>query len=289
MNNSKFNWENFLLEYLCETASRIREIDRQGGGRKILGGVRGRPDDEELEIDQVGEKILAGKIKKHKLSIKVFSEHGVFGEQNNPEFFGALDPFDGSAFFKRGLHRNWYAALGIFDKKSNPVASGAVDILGNFIYLAIEKGSWRIDLESGDKTTLLPSQKKTLDEKSAISVVFYKMRRAKAFFEEYKSFISKLADTCLLIDGSNPLTVANVAEGGIECYLILNMPRIEIDTTLFIAQKAGCLMSLFGRGGKGKIKSEPYRFLPGKQGERVDVICSANWDIAKDAFRKMEN
>jgi len=120
--------ERIIGEYLLLTTDKVRKRAERGYGKRVIGKVRGRPEDEEISIDKVGEDILERLLEKYKLPALVFSEHRTFGSKK-PEIFGALDPFDGSKLFKKGFEHMWYTALAFYDLNGKPISCGISDIL----------------------------------------------------------------------------------------------------------------------------------------------------------------
>lgn len=151
--------EKVLKDYLFQTTEKVRQRAEKGYGKRVIGKVRGRPEDEEISIDKVGEDILERLLEKYKLPVLVFFEHRVLGKRK-PEFFGALDPFDGSKLFQRGFEHMWYTALSFYRIDGEPIATGIADILNEKFYLNLSKENYLFSLKDGQKTRIFPLREK---------------------------------------------------------------------------------------------------------------------------------
>jgi len=136
--------KKLLLEYLGEVTQEVRKKAASDKGREVVGGVINRPEDIEIKIDRVGEVILEKLLKKYKIKATVFSEpdgRDIKTGGENPDFYGAIDPFDESFLYMRGFQHHWYSVLSFYDEESNPIFTGVADILNEKFYLKEEKGN----------------------------------------------------------------------------------------------------------------------------------------------------
>lgn len=145
--------KNLLIAYLTETAKEVKKRATNGEGRQILGEVINRPEDIEIGIDRVGEEILGKLLKKYDLKATIFSEPENRDIENGdtPDFYGSIDPFDGSALFLKGFEHNWYSALSFYDKERKPISTGIADILNEKFYISDEDGNYVLDMNSGKR------------------------------------------------------------------------------------------------------------------------------------------
>ena len=265
------NYEAFALDFLTETTEKIKELEKKDFGRNVVGGVKGKPDDEEIGIDIIGEKILKKKLAEYNISAQVFSEHYNI-DSTNPDVFIVIDPFDGSSIYKHGLPHMWYVALGIFDKNHNPVFAGVSEIMANRIYFTRPDGSYVKFLYNDDEKKLVPNFNKTKID--SISAYIMKQRRLLGFHAKFKEFLSSLGPKALIYPNGGPGIFPYVAGGNIDAYIVDDETRLEIDSGFFIAQNAGCLINEITKDGL-----VPYKFIPGKQQQRVNLLITPNKEI----------
>ncbi len=278
--------KDLLMEYLTETTQEVRKIAAQGEGRQILGEVINRPEDLEIGIDQVGEEILEKLLKKHQLSATVFSEpekreikNGKHGE---PQFYGSIDPFDGSMLYLRGFEHNWYTVLSFFDKDRQPIFTGISDILNEKFYISEEKGNYLLDLKSGKKTEIFPSKRKTLTEPIVLASYLMSSQYSSKFLNIFGDLMKNMHSKALLYPQGGSFIYAFLASGLIDAYVMFNEPRSEIDPGFAIAKKAGCqIVSVNSDGTR-----EDYKFIPGKQHDKVGLLVAAATPELRDALIK---
>jgi len=269
-----------LGEFLKEVTREVKERASRNEGREIIGDVINRPEDIEIGIDRVGEDILEGLVKKHELNVKIFSEPDGrdIENGNNPDFYGSIDPFDGSVLYLRGFEHNWYSALSFFDKERVPLCTGVADILNEKLYLSDEEGNYSFNLKTGKKKTLTPSGKKDLKGTVIIASYLMSYRYSKEFFSNFKQMIEGLGPKALLYPQGGSFIYAFLASGLIDAYLMFNEPRSEIDPGFFMAKRAGCEVVSVKPDGT----HEDYRFVPGKQHDKVDLLVAASTPELKD-------
>lgn len=260
-------------EYLIEAMKAIKKAIEQGKGRKITGDVKRRPEDFETSIDLIGEEILEKLIKKYRLPLLIFPEHNTsLGEKENPEIFGALDSFDGTKLFYHKFEHMWYSVISIYDKDSNPVFGGIIDILNEKLYISKDNGNYLISLRNPDKEEqIFPSKIKSLSQNPTIASYVMSNQYFPKFFQYFGKLIEKLDPKTLFYPNGGSCIYAYLASGQIDAYIMFNEPRSEIDPGLAIAQMAGCKTAAINYDGSYK----DYKFLQKKQHDKVDLFIIA--------------
>ena len=95
---------NIFLNYASVANQALHPMVEAGQGRSSLGSVPGREHDEQLQIDAMGEPILANLIRDARLPAFVFGEHNYHDySDGDPKVGFTIDPFDNSGEFARGL------------------------------------------------------------------------------------------------------------------------------------------------------------------------------------------
>jgi fructose-1,6-bisphosphatase/inositol monophosphatase family enzyme len=264
--------KDVLIEYLSETTDELRRIAKKQGGRQILAEVANRPDDVEIAIDRVGEKVLAKILKKHKLKAVVFSEprEREIGSQAEPEIYGSLDPFDGTVLYLKGFEENWYTCLSFYNKKGEPLATGIADVLNKTFYITGEKGNYI--LKYGQKRAIFPSQRKSTADKNFVLASFVMSSvYSKKFFDVFGNLLNNLSPKALFYPNGGSFIYAYLAAGIVDVYIMFDEPRSEIDPGFPIAQRAGCkIVSVEPNGSY-----QDYKFLPDKRDEKVGLLIAA--------------
>ena len=272
MDNQKI--KNLLIDYLTETTKEVNKRAVVGQGREILGPVINRPEDIEIGIDRVGEEVLEKLLKKYELNATVFSEPDgrdikVGGE---PEFFGSIDPFDGSVLYLRGFEHNWYTVLSFFDKEKNPICCGVSDILNEKFYISDDSENYVLDLKTGKKSKIIPSQKRKLIEPIVLASYLMSSQYSTKFLEIFGDLIGNMHSKALVYPQGGSFIYAFLASGLVDAYVMFNEPRSEIDPGFMIAKKAGCSVVTIDVDGSYK----DYEFVPGRQHDKVDLLIASS-------------
>jgi len=280
VNNQKLN--NLLIEYLTETTKEVRERAVRGEGRQIVGDVINRPEDIEIGIDRVGEEILEGLLKKHNLKATVFSEPDGRDIENgdDPDFYGSIDPFDGSVLYLRGFEQNWYSALSFYDKERKPICTGITDILNEKFYISDENGNYLLD--NGQKKKISPSSRKKLTEPIVLASYLMSSQYSSKFLDIFGDLVKSLHPKALFYPQGGSFIYAFLASGLIDAYVMFNEPRSEIDPGFPIAKAAGC--SVVSVDSDGSYRD--YEFIPGKQHDKVDLlIVTVNSELRDELIK----
>ena len=282
MANQKLN--NLLIEYLTETTKEVRKKAAKEEGRQILGEVINRPEDIEIGIDRVGEDILERLLEKHDLKATIFSEPEGRDIENgdDPDFYGSIDPFDGSVLYLRGFEQNWYSALSFYDKERKPLTTGIADILNEKFYITEEDGNYLLDTNSGQKRKISPSSRKTLSEPIVLASYLMSSQYSSKFLDIFGDLIRDLHPKALFYPQGGSFIYAFLALGLVNAYIMFNEPRSEIDPGFPIAKRAGC--SIVSVDSDGSYKD--YQFIPGKQHDKVDLLIAAATPELRDQLIK---
>lgn len=278
--------EELVADYLVETVKETRKIAAAGKGREVLGETINRPEDLEIGIDQVGEKVLAGLLAKHKICATVFSEPEKReiknGQCAEPELYGAIDPFDGSMLYLRGFEHNWYTVLSFFNKERKPICTGVADILNEKFYFSGQGGNYLLDNNTGKKKKIFPSQRKKLTEPIVLASYVMSSQYSAKFLDVFGDLIKNMHVKALLYPQGGSFIYAFLASGLVDAYVMFNEPRSEIDPGFGIAQSAGCEIVSVNSDGT----YEDYEFIPGKQQDKVGLLVAAVTPELRDELIK---
>jgi len=276
--------KNLLMEYLTETTKEVRKIAKLGKGREILGEVINRPEDIEIGIDRVGEEILKNLLKKHNLEAKIFSEpeHSNIENGDNPQIYGSIDPFDGSVLFLRGFEHNWYTALSFYSKEREPITTGIADILNQKFYLSDGKENYLLDINSGQKKKIRPSQRKKLTEPIVLASYLMSSQYSEKFLNIFGDLIKNLHPKALFYPNGGSYIYAYLASGLVDAYVMFTEPRSEIDPGFPIARIAGCQIVRVDSDGSWR----DYQFIPGRQHDKVNLLIATSTPQLRDELIK---
>ena len=243
-----------------------------------------RPEDIEIGIDRVGEDILERLLEKHDLKATIFSEPEGRDIENgdDPDFYGSIDPFDGSVLYLRGFEQNWYSALSFYDKERKPLTTGIADILNEKFYITEEDGNYLLDTNSGQKRKISPSSRKTLSEPIVLASYLMSSQYSSKFLDIFGDLIRDLHPKALFYPQGGSFIYAFLALGLVNAYIMFNEPRSEIDPGFPIAKRAGC--SIVSVDSDGSYKD--YQFIPGKQHDKVDLLIAAATPELRDQLIK---
>lgn len=282
MNYQKLN--NLLVEYLFSASKEIREKVSKGEGKQILGEVINRPEDVEIRIDRVGEEIIENLLKKYNLKAFIFSEPEGRDIKTGdiPDFYGAIDPFDGSVLFLKGIEQNWYTVLSFYDKQRNPITTGIADVLNEKFYISNKEENYLLNIRNNKKKKILPSREKKISENFVLASYLMSSQYSKKFLDVFGDLIKNLPPKALIYPQGGSFIYAYLASGIVDAYIMFDEPRSEIDPGFPIAKKAGC--SVVSVDKKGNY--ENYEFIPNKQHDKVDLLIAAATPELRDELIK---
>lgn len=272
--------KNLVREYLPRVVKEVKEKIKQNQGKEIVGEVLNRPDDLEIGIDKVGEEVLTELLKKHNVCACIFSEpeNGEITNGEHIDFYGSIDPFDGSMIFLRGFEHNWYSALSFFDKERKPVCCGIVDILNEKFFISDERGAFLFNPKTGEERQIFPSKRRTLNEPLVIASYLMSPRYSVKFFKVFGNVLEKAHTKTLIYPQGGSFIYAYLASGLVDAYMMFNEPRSEIDAGFCMAKAAGCEVVSVNPDGT----FEDYEFLPGEQHGKIDFFVAANGPQLRD-------
>lgn len=264
--------EELIRKYLSEVTKTVLSLAKKRRGRRISGSVPGRSvtEDLKIELDQVCENILKKVLREFEIRIRVYSEHETYGNLS-PEYLCAIDPFDGSGLYRRGFEFEWYSVLTIFNLKGVPLIGGAADILGNKIYLADSKKRRCFLLENGKQAKVLRRTKKNaVNGQTRIAAYLMDSDYLLPWVERMKNLLKKFPGVWIWPNGGAGI-YHMISAGKIHAYIMFNEPRSEIDPGLAFAKA-----SSYAVVSVQKDRScQDYKFMPGKQSERVPFFIAA--------------
>lgn len=263
----------FVQEYLKETIETVLLLAEEGEGRQIHGKVEGRllTEDVELTIDRTCEDIFYNLLRKSELPVQVYSEHGT-QEHSCPDYFCAIDPFDGSALFCLGHWFEWYSALSFYDRDCNPLVGGIADILRRRIYIADceRRACWFLDLDSNRRSRIFPAKKKTIDDQIKMASYLMNPGYLLSWVDKMRKLLKSFPGRLIFPNGGAGI-YHMIADGRVHAYVMCNEPRSEIDPGLAFAKAAGFPVVSVNPNGT----YDHYDFSPGRQTEKVDFFIAA--------------
>ena len=277
--------ETILINYSEEIIKQVKKEAIMGRGREILGGVINRPEDTEIGIDKLGEKIIEKIIKKYNLNTTIFSEpeDGTIKIGDDvSDFYISIDPFDGSLFYLRGFESNWFSALSFYDKNKIPLLTSIVDILNEKYYITKRDGNYLVSVNTGEERKIFPSTKEHIDDSVVLASYIMSSQYSKKFFNIFGDLILNLHPKALLYPNGGSYIYAYLASGLVDAYIMFDEPRSEIDPGFPIAKRIGCEIVSINENGS----FENYNFLPGHQHDKVDLLIATSTSKLRDILIK---
>ncbi len=266
---------------LRRVASEVTAMARQGEGRQVVGEVPGRSESEDVEIgvdsrcDAIFDEALAGV----GAAVRVYSEHGqrLVGS-GQPEYLVAVDPFDGSGLYRRGIPAEWWSAASYFDAAGRPLGGGAVDILRGELYLADARGVSVGPVDGGSRERVEPSRRTALGDD--VTLAAYLMQPS--YMTEWVARMGRLLTRypgLRVWPNGGACIYGWLARGRVDAYVMFDEPRSEIDPGIGLAVRSGT--RLFEAGRDGALSE--YEFTPGASAGRVRMfIASCTEDLAAE-------
>ncbi len=273
----------------------LRDKVLQWVGTRTIGAVEGRPDDDEIEIDSVGEENFKSIVKNNRYPIRVNSEHSSYGPQRGIKIRAAQDPYDNSSQYKRRLPVPVFSCLSEYDLDGNPVGGTIVNIRDAKVYLSINGRNCVIDnfLDGTPPRAISKSNKTTIKDPNITIASYtgsaeYAMQFYSSFDEDEGKFKVNFGNMIKDMDrkgrtyaDGGAFIYALLAEGVIDAYVMRNEPISEIAPGAALAQTAGC--TLWCIDEKGNI--ENYKFDHKKFRQEVHLfITAATPELAKEIY-----
>src|SRR3989344_6455750 len=271
-----------LIKYLTETMIEVKKRAEKDQGREILGEVINRPEDVEIGIDRVGEDILERLLKENQIKATIYSEPEGRDIENGNDFYGAIDPFDGSALFLKGFEHNWYTVLSFYDEDKKPIVTGIADILNEKFYIMYNGRAYLLDPKTGEEKNISPSKNKKITEPIVLATYLMKSTYSTKFLEFFGDLVKNMHPKALLYPQGGSFIYSYLASGLIDAYVMFNEPRSEIDPGFPIAKAAGC--SVVSVDSDGRYRD--YEFLPGRQHDKVDLLIASSTPEIRDQLIK---
>lgn len=264
-----------LLSYAQKAIDALHGPVRKGESKQVIASVPGRPEDEQLAIDALGEHVLTGIIRDAKLQAFVFGEHNDYNLGNGEaQIFFVIDSFDNTSQYKRGLDTPPYTVVSAYDKEGNPLGTVIGDIKDKKAYISINGENFLLDLETGEKKKIAKSDKTTIkDPQITIASYLGSNEYSKEFLRFFCPMIEGMAPKGVLYGGGGSYIYGLMASGAVDAYVMFNEPYSEIFTGLPIALAAGCTVISVDKE-TGEIKE--LKFDPKKMKEDPDTYKSGS-------------
>ncbi len=260
---------------------RLTETFRaEGRGREAIGSVPGRPETEDVEIglDRACQEAIEGWLGRTGAPIEVHSEHGVsrVGPAGSaPEYVVAVDPFDGSGLYARGIPAEWWSVVSAFEAGTlAPVAGAAADVLRREVYSAGPGGVNVGPLDGDSPANVNPNGRRGLDDGAVIALYLMSPVYRSHWTDRGAAFMDMLARRfpgCLLWPNGGSCIYPWIARGIVDAYISFDEPVSEIDPGLAFAHFAG--YPVFEVRDDGTLK--PHVLVPGRMAERTPLLITA--------------
>lgn len=281
---------NIFLDYAAVANQTLHPMVEAGQGRSSLGSVPGRPDDEQLAVDAMGEYILANLIRDVHLPAFVFGEHSTHDySDGNPQVAFTIDAFDNTSEYERGLDTPVYSVLGAYNPDGSPIGSVVVDIRGQKAYVSIRKENYITDLSSKAMHQTIETPKaitSVKDDRLTIATYLGSNEYNLKFFDNFRNLVEDMPKKGRLYGNGGSFIYAFLATGAVDAYIMFDEPHSEILPGLPLALAAGCIASsvnlVNGDAEEYKFDPEfitsPERYTNGK----VDLFIAARTPELRD-------
>lgn len=265
-----------LTAYAEQSINVLRVMVRRGEGRQVLGSVVNRPEDEELQIDATGERILYLLVNEYRLPTFLLGEHNRYqyinAERETPHVILPNDPFDNSSQYKRGLDTPPYTVLGAYHTDGEPIGAVIGDIRDKRVYFAVNGETYVKDFENGETRPLKKSERTTLrDDNATLATYLGSNEYSLSFFRHFGKLIEDMPPKAVLYGGGGAYIYGLLASGAVDAYVMFDEPRTEIDPGVPLALVAGCTVVSVNPDGT----FEDYQFDSNRHDENVPLFIAA--------------
>lgn len=269
-------WAELALGSVAAAMRRVREL--AGRGTEV---VQQRPagyrtfDPEIIRADLAAEEAILDHLKRSGARAVVLTEEaGRVRLEGDPErSFGGIedgyvviDPFDGSALYRRQLPAFWYSCIGLYGSDGEPRAAAVADLLAGTIDFCNDQASYTGRLDGGaldSSERLQPSE--VTDLREAYLSIF--VMKPDYMYPTVVKYMPLLRGCRYIFANGGPASFSDVAHGRLDVYIGVKEAATEVFTGLPIALRAGCPVTTF--------EGSPIRFH-----DDIDAtygfVCSAN-------------
>jgi fructose-1,6-bisphosphatase/inositol monophosphatase family enzyme len=250
-------WAELALGSVAAATRRVREL--AGRGTEV---VRERPagyrafDPEIIRADLAAEEAILDYLKRSGARAVVLTEETgrlrLEGDPNRSfagieEGYIVIDPFDGSALYRRQLPAFWYSCVGLYGSDGEPRAAAVADLLAGTVDFCNDQASYtgRLEatsLESSER--LHPSE--VTDLREAYLSVF--VMKPDYMYPTAVKYMPLLRSCRYLFANGGPASFSDVAHGRLDVYIGVKEAATEVFTGLPIALRAGCPVTTFDGG-----------------------------------------
>ncbi len=253
-----------FIDYALKSSQILYPMVKDGQGRTSLGSVPGRPDDEQLAIDAIGENILTNLIRDNRLPAFVLGEHNTYDfSDGKPEVVFPIDSYDNTSEYKRGLDTPVYSVLGGYNPDGSPIGSVILDIRGQKAFVSIRKQNRILDLSSTSMSHTeiqpIPTKGSIKDDGLTIATYLGSNEYSLKFFEFFGQMVKDMPKKARIYANGGSFIYAFLATGAVDAYVMFDEPNSEIVTGLPIALAAGCTAVSVSPDGS----HQEYKFDPG--------------------------
>ncbi len=251
----------------------LHPMVEKGEGKNVLGSVPGRPDDEQYQIDAMGEAILINFVRDATLPALVFGEHNIYDHSDGkPQVIFAIDSYDNSTEYSMGLDTPVYSVLGAYNPDGSPIGAVILDIRGQKAYVSIKKVNHIIDLSSigrpPQEIEPLPMINSIQDDRLTIATYLGSNDYSLKFVDNFRDLVENMPKKSRIYPNGGSFIYAFLATGAVDSYIMFDEPNSEILPGLPIALAAGCVASSVDlvSGGVEEYKKFNTDFIKNPEG-----------------------
>jgi len=263
-----------ILNLAADLANPLADLVDIGFGKKIIGGVFGRPEDDQIHLDEIAQDFAKNSLRRagrrYRLPFHVMSEHGSFRVGRSPlkkEAIGVLDPIDNSDEHNRGvegqpgLDAPQHMVYAMYDLENNPLGAVDVNLYTRHLVINRDGRNYQFNPRTNELTELArPARITSMSERSFVLATY---EGRPVYEKKFHELIPGIKDarheksTKHAKGGSH--IYASMATGAVNAYVMFDEPRGEIDQGLPFAISAGFdVSSVDLRTGE----PTPYKFDP---------------------------
>ncbi len=284
------------LLYTKEVLPGLRESVLARKGLVVVRGVKGRLDDDEIEVDSFGEIVRKKLLKREGYPIRAYSEHSTFGVlRRDAKILSAGDPLDNTSQLLRDLPTSVFNCHFNYDLDGNPLSGSIIDIRLAMAYLSLLGKNCVVDnfLEGSTPRSIHKSERTSIkDPRITIASYTGSPEYALKFYTDFDEKGNKVENNFARMvrdmdrkgrtyaDGG-AFIYALLASGAVDAYVMRDEPNSEIAAGAGFAQVAGCTLWCVDK--KGNI--EDWKFDPRKFRQNVYLFIAAGTQkLAKEIY-----
>jgi len=242
-----------MLNLVADVVDPLADLVDIGFGKKIIGGVFKRPEDDQIRLDETAQELAQKSLRmsgrRYKIPFHVMAEHGSFrvGKHLKKDAIGVLDPIDNSDEHNRGyegqsgLDTPQHLVYAMYDTANNPLGAVDINLYTRHVTINRDGRNYQYNPRTNELSELVtPPEVTTIKQREFVLATYEGRPVYEKLFHKFLPGITEdrhEKSTKHAKGGSH--IYSSMASGAVSAYAMFKEPRGEIDQGLPFALSAG--------------------------------------------------